>query len=69
VTSSLEAAEVVFQIYDQRGKGLRIDANRETDLVCAEVEKIAKRVLHNEPLVPPPVEEEEEVHEVSPEQT
>jgi hypothetical protein len=82
VKASLEAAEAIYQIWAPRGKGLRIDARppervviegetpveeNPIDGVCGELERIARRVLNGEPLVPPPVEEEEEALEIPPE--
>jgi hypothetical protein len=53
-------SEPVFGLFEQTGRAIKIDGNRDPDVVFADVEQLIQRVLNHEPLAPPPAEEEEE---------
>jgi adenylate kinase family enzyme len=55
-----EVSEPVFALFEQTGRAVRIDGNREPDVVFADVEALINRVLNGEPLFPVVVEEEEQ---------
>ena len=52
-----DVSEPVFNYYQQSGRAVSIDGNREPDEVFADIKKIIDKLLGREP---PPVEEEEE---------
>lgn len=52
--------EPVFALFEEDGRAVEIDGNREVDVVFKDVEALIKRVLNKEPLNPPPPVEEED---------
>lgn len=58
-----EVCEPVFSLFQEDGRAVKIDGNREIDEVFKDVEALIKRILNREPLIPPVEEEEEEAGE------
>jgi UMP-CMP kinase len=55
-----EVCELVYGHFQQFGKAVKIDGDRDPDLVYADIQKVIQKVVNREPLHPPNPEEEEE---------
>lgn len=62
-----EVSEPVYDMFDAKGKAIKIDGNRPTEEIFADIKKLLDRILSGGPVHEPEPEEEEEVAEVEPE--
>jgi UMP-CMP kinase len=47
-----EVEEAVFALFEETGRAVKVDGNREPDAVFADVEKVIQRVINRDPLFP-----------------